>query len=1093
MESGFGQSFSDVSIVPESNNVGSAHAVTRGNTIEFASGQFQPETPRGDWLIGHELAHVVQQRGGSPSAQAFAPGSDAGMLEMDADRAADAVMNGQRAEVALTTTSGTPQAYEAWEHRELGDSQGGGARTITLNCGVTITFGEAVALSGDFYRSPEALMNASAEEINELRAIMARERSEVDRARAAGEDPNLAPINADYDLATSKPGGRAHHHDHSGLLDEHDHGREHRHGVSHDGEHLEDGGEGAAIPGADDSMFGLADVNSSHFAPEAIKLNYKPKHGLALELAKGVWTSRNPSAQAAPSAAGTAPSTRQPADGHAPLPGEQSPTEAITDLPINTADPTKEGSSPGGGGATNSSDSDQAGEAQAYLSEAFANHFLTDAFASGHLVSGNVGRSYGGTFFDAHSAQIAADLAACASEDSGLPVSATRYAVDKAMPKVQEKAPSLALKMIHDKLNQDGVQVRNAAGAEWRTLGDGRLHNSPATRQHAEASVRTSRDSVDDVLSTGGSEREYQALDHIPDVAKLGEVPYRPIEQFATDIKVFDSVYTETMLGASPNSNRLYRTAKGYVVPMASLEARRFARDKAHDIGEQISSGVDQARQLDNDIWDWGAARWESASETVSGWEQVASEKRDAAQNWGSERLTELQDTYARVRDSVTSAPAEARRIASEAAATGRRNTAGAAQDAADWIGEHVGGSQPDQLTTGDQAIIELDNQTYAHGAFMGAAGAFMSNSHWMAIFETLMPTVYARISAITDNAALMTALENNPVIAAYGSAQVLSEDGASEARPSEQHKALPLEWDIFLDPDPANVRDLNTVRIAHGGLGTTVGQGIAGDQDVSRARADVANAPSGAGWMEIFGRAIRMHRGDAASERDPDQADNRADALGSINDGTSAGEAIAACREFLGPPHGGGLILDVKSTYSTPDDIANFVEAVQAEGIAVIGVGTFKHGQLDELAARDSTAGIHRVKFYHGLNGLENAADADPAELVQGDEVMFNAGSLLTREREGILSGEYNYSVDRDAYQRLAAIQAQYGLNIGLYVQETAVAPGAVEAITALVNAYAHVFTRGFAYGNVSGHAETQTEGDGLGSQGMLNTWDGL
>lgn len=41
-----------------------ALAYAQGNDVHFAPGQFKPETQQGRELIGHELAHVAQQREG---------------------------------------------------------------------------------------------------------------------------------------------------------------------------------------------------------------------------------------------------------------------------------------------------------------------------------------------------------------------------------------------------------------------------------------------------------------------------------------------------------------------------------------------------------------------------------------------------------------------------------------------------------------------------------------------------------------------------------------------------------------------------------------------------------------------------------------------------------------------------------------------------------------------------------------------------------------------------------------------------------------------------------------------------------------------
>ncbi|MCX6244348.1 MAG: DUF4157 domain-containing protein [Bacteroidetes bacterium] len=44
-----------------------ALAFTQGNEIHFAPGQYDPDSPKGKELIGHELAHVRQQMPGKRS------------------------------------------------------------------------------------------------------------------------------------------------------------------------------------------------------------------------------------------------------------------------------------------------------------------------------------------------------------------------------------------------------------------------------------------------------------------------------------------------------------------------------------------------------------------------------------------------------------------------------------------------------------------------------------------------------------------------------------------------------------------------------------------------------------------------------------------------------------------------------------------------------------------------------------------------------------------------------------------------------------------------------------------------------------------
>ncbi len=151
MENAFGVGFRDVEVHPNSDRAGgSTHAVTAGNAVHFAPGKFQPGTQDGDWLIGHELAHVVQQRGGPPSGppsgQAFGEGDAGrrvaqgmgerqgdvrGQLEAEADRAADAAVSGQKASVQLKATPGMAQTFREGEDHTPGPGDADGIDAAT--------------------------------------------------------------------------------------------------------------------------------------------------------------------------------------------------------------------------------------------------------------------------------------------------------------------------------------------------------------------------------------------------------------------------------------------------------------------------------------------------------------------------------------------------------------------------------------------------------------------------------------------------------------------------------------------------------------------------------------------------------------------------------------------------------------------------------------------------------------------------------------------------------------------------------------------------------------------------------------------------
>lgn len=77
-----------------------AQAFALGLDVFFASGRYQPETPEGQELIAHEVAHTVQQRGGTPTRQnKLEVSAPADTHEVEADRAADAMVSGRAAEV----------------------------------------------------------------------------------------------------------------------------------------------------------------------------------------------------------------------------------------------------------------------------------------------------------------------------------------------------------------------------------------------------------------------------------------------------------------------------------------------------------------------------------------------------------------------------------------------------------------------------------------------------------------------------------------------------------------------------------------------------------------------------------------------------------------------------------------------------------------------------------------------------------------------------------------------------------------------------------------------------------------------------------
>src|SRR5690606_18829754 len=90
---------------PEAPAIG-AQAYTQGTSIHFAPGRYDPGSQSGQELIGHELAHVVQQSQGRVTTQAKdSPiNADPG-LEAEADRAGAQAARGQAVDIAGTAGS----------------------------------------------------------------------------------------------------------------------------------------------------------------------------------------------------------------------------------------------------------------------------------------------------------------------------------------------------------------------------------------------------------------------------------------------------------------------------------------------------------------------------------------------------------------------------------------------------------------------------------------------------------------------------------------------------------------------------------------------------------------------------------------------------------------------------------------------------------------------------------------------------------------------------------------------------------------------------------------------------------------------------
>jgi hypothetical protein len=128
MEPRFGHDFSAVRVHTGEKAADSARSIqalayTAGHDVVFGSGQYSPATSAGRWLLAHELTHVVQQRGGSSARPPWSIGSRDERHEHEADRVATTVTSARSTPVRIEAAAGGAiQRFSTAEHRQIGDA-----------------------------------------------------------------------------------------------------------------------------------------------------------------------------------------------------------------------------------------------------------------------------------------------------------------------------------------------------------------------------------------------------------------------------------------------------------------------------------------------------------------------------------------------------------------------------------------------------------------------------------------------------------------------------------------------------------------------------------------------------------------------------------------------------------------------------------------------------------------------------------------------------------------------------------------------------------------------------------------------------------
>lgn len=101
-----------------------ARAYAVGQDVHFAAGQYDPASAAGQHLLAHEVAHTVQQSGGSEVRQNKLEVSSPGDAhELEADRAADAMVAGEGTAITTSTNGGVSRFWDEVSEFIFGEEQ----------------------------------------------------------------------------------------------------------------------------------------------------------------------------------------------------------------------------------------------------------------------------------------------------------------------------------------------------------------------------------------------------------------------------------------------------------------------------------------------------------------------------------------------------------------------------------------------------------------------------------------------------------------------------------------------------------------------------------------------------------------------------------------------------------------------------------------------------------------------------------------------------------------------------------------------------------------------------------------------------------
>ena len=223
--------------------------------------------------------------------------------------------------------------------------------------------------------------------------------------------------------------------------------------------------------------------------------------------------------------------------------------------------------------------------------------------------------------------------------------------------------------------------------------------------------------------------------------------------------------------------------------------------------------------------------------------------------------------------------------------------------------------------------------------------------------------------------------------------------------------------------------------------------------------------------------------------------------------------DTAAAIEKFLGCPL--RVVLNLKSGHVPASVWACLVDGLRARGIHVEAVSGFEGDKLRQIAAQ-TIAPVKQYFFFHSAGDLQSACHAGKVQ--KGDNVFFNGASLFfpkTTDPVACGSGSscsdsrisrespfqpyaytrrhmnklYNHTVCKATIE---TYKKKFDLSIGVYVQEYAISPEAIEKLARFINGNSALYNLGLAWGGVNGRAASGVKGDGFWKQRFMGTpWD--